>query len=42
MAQKEAGRFTGWIGYSLAWADRRFPGLNKGIRFPFRYKGATI
>lgn len=37
MVRKEAGRLTGWIGYSLAWADRSFPELNKGIRFPSRY-----
>ncbi len=27
---KTKGRFTGWIGYSLSWAFRKFPDLNQG------------
>ncbi len=26
MLRKEAGRLTGWLGYSLSWTKRRFPG----------------
>ncbi|WP_374044519.1 TonB-dependent receptor domain-containing protein [uncultured Parabacteroides sp.] len=37
MVRKPAGRTTGWIGYSLAWSDRRFDELNGGRRFPSRY-----
>src|SRR5438067_2201790 len=32
--QKQAGRFTGWIGYTLAWTWRTFPDLNNGNRYP--------
>ncbi len=28
MLRKKAGRLTGWLGYSLAWTKRRFPGSN--------------
>jgi len=35
--QKKQGRTTGWLGYTLAWADRQFDNLNFGRRFPFRY-----
>lgn len=39
MVQKKAGRFNGWIGYTLSWSDRWFPDgtINKGVRFPSRY-----
>lgn len=39
MAQKTVGKTTGWIGYTLSWADRWFPdgSVNKGRRYPFRY-----
>ncbi len=39
MAQKKAGRLSGWIGYTLSWSDRRFPdeSVNKGRRFPSKY-----
>ncbi len=32
MLQKKTGRLTGWLGYSLAWTQRRFPGshINNG------------
>lgn len=36
-AQKKRGRTTGWIGYTLSWTRRRFPELNEGRAFPFRY-----
>ena len=35
--KKEFGNFTGHIAYSLLWADRRFPGKNKGEWFPARF-----
>lgn len=37
MVRKPKGRTTGWIGYTLAWADRRFDEINEGRRFPSRY-----
>jgi outer membrane receptor protein involved in Fe transport len=36
-AQKKTGTFTGWIGYTLAWADRQFDNLNRGQRFGYKY-----
>ena len=37
--EKTMGRTTGWLGYTLAWSDRIFPGgtINAGERFPYRY-----
>ena len=35
--QKKTGRTTGWIGYTLAWSNRRFAELNQGQLFPYRY-----
>jgi hypothetical protein len=35
--KKSRGLFTGWVGYTLAWTDRTFPGLNGGKKFPFKY-----
>ena len=35
--QKKSGRTTGWLGYTLAWSNRRFPELNQGQRFPYKY-----
>jgi len=29
--------FSGWIGYTLSWATRRFNDLNNGEVFPFKY-----
>ncbi len=34
---KTKGRFTGWIGYTLAWTYRTFKDLNKGSRYPAKY-----
>lgn len=34
---KTKGRFTGWIGYTLAWTYRKFPDLNGGKRYPAKY-----
>ncbi|MFD1870868.1 TonB-dependent receptor [Hymenobacter bucti] len=35
--QKKTGRTTGWLGYTLAWSNRRFPELNQGRTFPYKY-----
>lgn len=37
LAQKNAGRLTGWIGYTLSWSKRQFPDLNKGLAYYSRY-----
>lgn len=43
LVQKKRGRFTGWLGYTLAWSWREFKSndtelaINFGERFPFRY-----
>ncbi len=34
---KREGRFTGWLGYTLSFTDRKFPELNSGNTFPARY-----
>ncbi len=37
LLRKTAGAAKGWIGYTLSWSDRQFPGLNDGRRYPYRY-----
>ncbi|MFY0252489.1 TonB-dependent receptor domain-containing protein [Chitinophaga sp. 30R24] len=37
MLQKKKGNTTGWIGYTLSWSTRRFPGINNGEIFPYKY-----
>ncbi|MDH6305242.1 outer membrane receptor for ferrienterochelin and colicin [Parabacteroides sp. PH5-13] len=37
MVQKQSGKLTGWVGYTLSWADRQFDDLNEGKRFPSKY-----
>ncbi|HEY0041383.1 MAG TPA: TonB-dependent receptor [Flavisolibacter sp.] len=34
---KVRGRLTGWVGYTLSWTWRQFPGLNEGIKYPAKY-----
>ncbi|PSL43704.1 TonB-dependent receptor-like protein [Chitinophaga niastensis] len=34
---KKRGRFTGWVGYTLAWTLRQFPDLNNGKQYPAKY-----
>lgn len=34
---KTKGRFTGWIGYTLAWTYRTFKDLNRGESYPAKY-----
>jgi hypothetical protein len=35
--EKKRGRTTGWIGYTLSWANRRFADINDGNPFRPRY-----
>ena len=37
LIQKNAGKLTGWIGYTLAWSNRTFSELNKGATYFARY-----
>jgi len=34
---KKKGRWTGWIGYTLAWSWRRFADLNFGKKYHYKY-----
>lgn len=34
---KTKGKFTGWLGYTLAWTYQTFEKLNNGERFPLKY-----
>lgn len=34
---KKEGKLTGWLGYTLSYTYRKFPGLNSGNTFPARY-----
>jgi len=35
--RKPAGKFTGWIGYTLSWTLRQFEEINYGLVFPAKY-----
>jgi len=37
MAARRKGRTTGWIGYTLSWANREFSEINDGLRYPSKY-----
>lgn len=37
LLQKKAGRFSGWVGYTLSWTKWQFPDLNFGKVFYPRY-----
>ena len=37
LVRKSAGRFTGWISYTLAWSGRQFDAINQGEWFRSRY-----
>lgn len=37
MLQKKKGSTTGWVGYTLSWSDRRFPGVNNNEIYPYKY-----
>jgi outer membrane receptor for ferrienterochelin and colicin len=34
---KKTGKLNGWIGYTLAWNYRKFPDIDNGQRFPYKY-----
>ncbi len=35
--QKKKGRFTGWLGYTLSWSNRRFDDKNFGEWYPYTF-----
>jgi hypothetical protein len=35
--QKNEGKLTGWVGYTLSWTNRLFKDLNNGNPFPAKY-----
>jgi outer membrane cobalamin receptor len=35
--EKQQGKLTGWLGYTLSWSNRQFPTLNLGNKFPYKY-----
>jgi hypothetical protein len=37
LVQKKEGKLTGWVGYTLSWANRTFPNINNGNKYPFKY-----
>lgn len=34
---KTRGKFTGWLGYTLSYTWRKFPGLNNGEKYPAKF-----
>ncbi len=37
MVQKQRGKFSGWLAYTLSWNWRQFDGINNGEKYPFKY-----
>ncbi len=37
LARKQMGKTSGWIGYTLSWANRQFDNISFGEWFPYRY-----
>jgi outer membrane receptor for ferrienterochelin and colicin len=37
LLRKDFGKFSGWLGYTLAWSNRLFPEQNAGQPFPYTY-----
>ncbi|WP_210520758.1 TonB-dependent receptor [Hymenobacter terricola] len=37
LVQKKTGRFTGWVGYTLAQNERQFDQLNQSNWYPYKY-----
>jgi len=37
LVRKNRGRWTGWLAYTLAYANQQFDSLNEGQKFPFAY-----
>lgn len=46
LVRKDAGNFTGWIGYTLSWSLRQFNEINQGewfySRYDRRHNGAVV
>ncbi|TCO08702.1 TonB-dependent receptor [Natronoflexus pectinivorans] len=36
-AQKNSGKLTGWLGYTLSWSNRQFEEISFGNKFPYSY-----
>ena len=34
---KTYGKWTGWVGYTLSWTNRKFPDINAGREFPAKH-----
>jgi hypothetical protein len=37
LAQKHQGRLSGWVGYTLSWANRQFDEIGSGKTYPYKY-----
>jgi len=37
LIEKKQGKWTGWIGYTLAWTNRNFEAINNGNPYPYKY-----
>ncbi len=37
LVKRDEGRISGWVGYTLSWANRYFPDLNNGNPYPAKY-----
>ncbi len=37
LLQKKKGKYTGWLGYTLAWTNRQFAEINNGKIYPYKY-----
>jgi len=37
LLEKPKGPTTGWVGYTLAWSNRRFETINQGKPFPYKF-----
>ena len=37
LVQKNVGRLTGWLSYTLSWNNRQFENINEGRKYPYRY-----
>ena len=37
MLQRQIGKTTGWVCYTLSWAERQFENISQGKVFPFKY-----
>ena len=37
LIEKTMGKWKGWVGYTLAWSNRQFTGINQGKTYPYKY-----